>query len=113
MNTKEGLIIEIAEGSVKEGVDPQEYLNASDNLMADLSRLEGYIRRELWLGEDGRFVDVLYWDSLEKAQQAAEIFPSLPSAQPFEALLDFSSMSMRHLKQVRVYEDMEGNHSKE
>jgi hypothetical protein len=104
MNPKEGFVIELAEGRVKEGVEPQEYLRASDNLMADLNGLEGYIRRELWQGEDGRFVDIVYWESLESAQRAAEIFPSLPSAQPFEALLDISSLSMRHLKQIRVYD---------
>jgi hypothetical protein len=28
----------------------------------------------------------------------------LPTAQPFEALLDFISVSMRHFKQARTYE---------
>ena len=113
MNTKNGLVIEMAEGKVKEGVDPQEYLKASDNIMADLRGLEGYVRRELWQGEDGRFVDIVYWESLEKAQRAAEIFPTLPGAQPLEALLDFSSLSMRHLQQVRVYYGVEGAYGKD
>lgn len=110
MNTTKGFIVELAEGRVKEGVAPQEYLQASDNLMADLRGLDGYIRRELWLGENGQFVDVVYWDNLESAQRAAEIFPSLPGAQPFEALLELSSLSMRHLEQIRVYDRMDVGH---
>jgi hypothetical protein len=112
MNEKQSFVVELAEGRIKEGVDPQEYLKASDALMADLRGLEGYIRRELWQGEEGRFVDVVYWDSFESVQRAAEIFPTLPGAKLFEELLDLSSLSMRHLRQVRVYEDVEGAYGK-
>lgn len=39
-------------------------------------------------------------------QEFMEIFNTLPGAQPFEALLDPSSMSMRHINQVRVYDNV-------
>ena len=112
MDPMKNLVIELVEGKVKEGVDPQEYIKASDSLMTDLSGLDGYIRREVWQGEDGRFVDVIYWDSLEKAQRAAELFPTLPSAKLFESLLDFGSLSMRHLNQIRVYDGLEQTNGK-
>lgn len=98
------LVVEIAEGKIKAGVDRETFLQASDQVMIDLQKMEGYLRRELLMGEDGFFVDLVYWDSLDHAQRAMEIFPTLSGANLLGQVMDFSSISMRHLRQVREYD---------
>lgn len=97
------LVIEMARARLSPGVDPQAFLQLSDDLLPTLQSLPGFIRRELWQMEDGEWVDILYWESLEDALNAAEIFPTFQGAQSLMEVLDLSTLTMQHLKQVRSY----------
>ena len=93
-------VYEVAIGRLKEGVSREAYLQVSELVEADLRKMSGFLSRQLLAGEDGLWIDLVRWNSMEEAIRAAEIFPTLESAQPMEAMLDFSSVKMYHMELV-------------
>ena len=100
---KNNAVYEIAIGRLKEGVSREDYLNVTVQVENDLRQMSGFRSRRLLTGTDGLWIDLVQWDSMDEALKAAEIFPTLPSAQPMEALLDFYSVQMYHME--LVFED--------
>ena len=98
-------VYEVAIGRLKEGVSREDYLHVTELVEADLRKMSGFLSRHLLAGEDGLWIDLVRWNSMEEALEAAEIFPTLPSAQPMEAMLDFSSVKMYHME--LIFEDLE------
>lgn len=66
--------------------------------------MPGFISRRILAGEDGMWVDLIFWKSLREFLRAAEAFQSIASAQTLFALLDPDANRMYHLE--LVYEDM-------
>ena len=54
--------------STKSGVTESDFLTASEALLPELGTLDGFIRRELLKGEDGRWLDVLAFHASEVAE---------------------------------------------
>jgi hypothetical protein len=46
---------------------------------------------------------VVHWRSMADALAAAEVFPTLPAAGPFVALIDERSMTMQHLHVAKQF----------
>lgn len=90
-NTIEIVLFELAEG-----VAENDFLNAVAAMQDDLNQMSGYIDRELSRDENGRWVDVLHWGSLEEATAAAEAIMSWPSGQTFGSMIDPESIQMLH-----------------
>ena len=100
---KTGTVYEVAIGRLKEGVSREEYLRVTELVEADLRKMSGFQYRLLLTGEDSLMIDLLRWNSMEEALKAMEIFPTLESARPMEAMLDLSQIQMYHLEPL--YED--------
>jgi len=100
---KKSVVMELALGKVKPGISREDYLQAAVAFEADLRRMPGFRSRRLLAGEDGLWVDLVSWDSLEEAMQAAQAFTANPSAQPMVDMLDADTVRMYHLE--IVYED--------
>ncbi len=67
------VVIEWAPFVAKEGVSDEELLEASKTIQTEfLEKQEGYIKRELFKGEDKQWVDLVYWESYEAAQKATQ-----------------------------------------
>jgi hypothetical protein len=63
-------VIEWAPFTLVEGIDEAKLLQASQALQADfLSQQKGFLRRELLKGKDNAWVDLIYWESPEAAEQ--------------------------------------------
>lgn len=96
-------VIELVVFRLRDGVDEQAFLRAADALMPDLEALGGYISRRLLKAEDGHWVDILSWTSLDAAKRAAEAILAVPSCAPFLGMIDETDVTFLHLTHQRVY----------
>ncbi len=95
--------LEVALFRLKEGTDQEAFLAATDATNTALKQYGGFIRREVLTSEDGQWLDLVYWNSLEEALSAAEQILSDPSCHPFLEMLDMESVTMLHMHPVRSY----------
>jgi hypothetical protein len=97
-------VIELVLMKPANGVDDAALLKACDDIMPFLREAGGYLRRQVLRSDDGQWVDVVYWNSLEEALQAADPIMSTPAGQQLGAVLDGPSVRVFHLQQVRKYD---------
>ena len=97
------MTVEIVLFKLNANVAESDFLSAVAAMTPDLRTVSGYLSRELLRGDDGLWVDVLHWRSMADAQQAMATMMSKPSMQPFMAMLDGSSMEMRHYEETVTY----------
>ena len=81
MNNKHNHTIEFAPFTLAEGVDEATLIAAAEELQKDfLGRQKGFIKRDLARLADGRWADVIYWESRESVEQAMQSAPENPAA---------------------------------
>lgn len=107
MNQK--AIIEWAPFELTEGVDEKTLLQASETLQRDfLGKQKGFIRRELLKGKGKHWVDLVYWQSRDDAEQAAKnAANSAVSRNYFQCMLaadhDDPSGGVLHFERIETY----------
>ncbi|MFL0809841.1 MAG: hypothetical protein K6L76_05450 [Agarilytica sp.] len=82
--------------------------NADETQLADLQpavntfvkQQPGFYYRSLIKDSDGQYLDIVYWESEEKAKAAAEKFMAQPWAEQMMSLVDESSIKMRHVQSI-------------
>ena len=99
---EERMAVEAALFRLKPGTDRAAFLRAAEAVTEDLRRMPGYVDRELSEGDDGRWLDLLHWASIEAAQTAAEAILRAPRSHPFMAMLDPASVTLIHLNPALV-----------
>jgi hypothetical protein len=100
----ESLIVEMAQFRLIRGSDEQGFLKEADAVQKNfLKKQSGFIDRELLKAEDGLWVDILHWSTMEEAQRASEAMLKDPACAEFIRKIDPASISMLHVKQVRTY----------
>lgn len=68
-----GLTLEWAPFEVKQGVSDQALLKAAQAVETQfLVHQKGYIKRELLKGNDGKWADIVYWQSQQDADLASQ-----------------------------------------
>jgi len=92
--------VEVVLLKLNSGVSDADFVEATAAMLPDLQSTPGFIRRELLKAEDGQWIDVIHWQSLPEALQAAETIMSWPNTQRFIQMIDPSSITMMHLDQV-------------
>lgn len=92
--------IELVQFRLKAGVDEQTFLAAVGDTQAAITRLPGFLSRELLKGDDGLWVDLVHWRSKAEALAAAEAFGMMPEVAAFASLIDEQEMTMLHLGQA-------------
>lgn len=60
-------IIEILTWKAKDDVSDAAMIQATDNMVADLKQLPGFISQTLYKNNQSEWVDVYYWESEEAA----------------------------------------------
>jgi hypothetical protein len=89
MNNTKNKIIEFASFTLAPGVDESTLLAASDALQAEfLSHQKGFIRRDLVEVGNGKWADILYWDSRESVEHALQKASNHPAALRYFQLMD-------------------------
>lgn len=71
--TAKPVVIEWAPFELIAGTDEDVLLQASEALQKEfLDSQKGFVRRELLRGKDNQWTDLVYWESMEDAAQAAK-----------------------------------------
>ena len=96
-------ILEIVTFTMKPGVTDAQVLAAADALQRDVEHLHGYVARRLLKTDDGTWVDMVRWTSVEAAHAAARLVEAAPSAQAFMEITDVEGIRMLHARPVREY----------
>src|SRR5918997_2398355 len=80
--------IEWAPFTLVGSADETRLLRASDALQEGfLAKQPGFIRRELLKGQDGQWVDLVYWESAEAAARAMEQAANSPACLEYFQLM--------------------------
>ena len=101
METSTAKVLELVVYKLNEGVSREQFLGTNDAVSAWISKQSGFISRDLvYDGEGDRWVDVVWWETIESAQTAAELAMSSTSCSPMFALIDMESALMLHGEQA-------------
>ncbi len=93
----ESKVLELVVFKLGESVSREEFLGTNDAVSTWISKQPGFISRELSYDAEGdRWIDVLWWESMETAGAAAELATSSESCTPMFALIDMESTLMLH-----------------
>lgn len=96
-------IVEITEFTHVDGTDDATLLEASAGIQADLESFPGFVRRDLLRGEDGTWVDLVWWESKDAAESAVETAMTLEAFGRYFSLIDESSIEMHHFETVQTH----------
>ena len=94
---------EIVLFKLKDGVLDAQILEASDALQRDLEGMAGYLSRRLLKTDDGQWIDLVEWESLDAAHHASEAIMPRPSAQRFMDLVDMPSVTVLLARPATAY----------
>lgn len=101
MSHHHGHVVEIATAKVKDGVTKDQLLATVDAVSSWVKEQPGFISRDLTYSADADiWIDVIWWESLDAANAAAEIAMTSPACQPMFELLDMQSVQMLHGERV-------------
>lgn len=106
-NTK--LIVEWAPFILAAGVDEAALIEASNALQTDfLGKQRGFIRRDLLKGKNNQWVDIVYWNSQEEADQASKNAANSPACLQYFSLMAVNNNDpgegVLHFEQIKVYQ---------
>jgi hypothetical protein len=102
-NTQQWPVLEVVLYKVRPGTPDAEVLAASDGAQRWLEQQPGYLHREVAKSEDGVWLDLVHWATLEQALTAAKAFGERPEAAAFGPFTDEATLQLLHLHQVRAY----------
>lgn len=89
-------VIEIATFKLKEGVSAQQFAPLDKAVEVDhVSQQPGFLSRETAYSEDGVWLVVVHWASIEDADASMNSFMGAPAAANFMSHLDAETMSMK------------------
>jgi heme-degrading monooxygenase HmoA len=94
--------VEIVFFRLVEGASDQAFLATAATVDHWLRRTDGFQRRVLHGDTDGNWVDVVYWDSKEKALAAAEAIMQTPEGQAFGGMINPDTIFMYHMSAVHT-----------
>jgi quinol monooxygenase YgiN len=83
--------------------DRHRFLAISAEATAWLRQRPGFLSREL-LEDDGQWVDLVQWSTMDDALAAADAFGQAPEAAAFMALVELDSIRMLHPSRIVAYD---------
>jgi hypothetical protein len=78
-------------------VDVQVFLDSAKVTFDWVKTMEGFILRDLSVTETGEWIDIVQWQTMDHALQAADQIMNMPSNQPFINCIDPTTISMYHV----------------
>ena len=99
------MIIEITQFKLVEGVSEEAFLQDAENVQKGfLEKQAGYAgTRQLLKSQEGEWVDIVHWESLEDAQKAQEAAMGSETCMPMFHKIDLNSIKMLHLEQIKTW----------
>ena len=96
MNTTKTSVIEVVTLTVKDGVTMSEFALLDKAVEREhVSHQPGFVSRESAAGDDGEWLVIVRWRSVEDADASMSTFMDAPAAAEFVASIDASSMVMK------------------
>ena len=93
----EGKVLELVVYKLNEGVSRERFLGTNGAVSTWISKQPGFLSRDLVHdAEDDRWVDVVWWETMEQAHAASEASMTSESCLPMFAQIDAQSMLMIH-----------------
>ncbi len=89
--------IEMVSFKLNTDASEQAFLDSNQALEAWVVKQPGFQYRALSKQEDGTWVDLVFWESLEQAQQAGAAFMAAAELKAMLAFIDKDSVSMQHM----------------
>ena len=90
-------ILELVVFQLAEGVTDDEFLQTVGPVSEWVRTQPGFISRDLVRGvEADKWVEVVWWESLEQAEAAAEAATTSESCSPMFSKIDFEKIEMLH-----------------
>jgi hypothetical protein len=92
-----GTVLELVVYTLHEGVTREQFLRTNDPVSAWIRDQPRFVSRDLVDDAAGdRWVDVIWWESMEQAHAASEASMASDSCQPMFALIEMESALMLH-----------------
>jgi hypothetical protein len=89
--------LELVVYKLNEGVSREQFLGTNEPVSAWISRQPGFISRDLVYDAEGdRWVDVIWWETMEAAHGASELSLTSDSCAPMFAQIELESALMLH-----------------
>ena len=89
---------------LKPDVDRDQFIEISTQATEWLRTRPGYLGRELLEDENGQWVDLVRWATIDDALAAASAFMEVPEAAAFMDVVEPESITMLHPRSVVIYE---------
>jgi antibiotic biosynthesis monooxygenase (ABM) superfamily enzyme len=90
-------VLELVVYQLHKGVSREQFLGTNDAVSSWIRQQPGFISRELVHDAEGdRWVDVIWWETLEQAQAASERSMTSESCSPMFALINMDSALLLH-----------------
>jgi hypothetical protein len=103
MAKEDGKVLELVVFNLRAGSTREELLGTVDAVSAWITEQQGFVSRTLVEDrEGGRWIDVVWWESMAQAHAAAERAMSSESCAPMFALIDMESTLMLHGDRVHA-----------
>jgi inorganic pyrophosphatase len=92
---------EIVVYQLKGGIAEADFLQAAAEMEEHFARKQrDFLKRTFAKAEGNRWVDVIYWESLDDAMKASEAAMTSPAGAPIFAMIDDASTNMSHFEIV-------------
>ena len=90
-------VLELVVYSLHEGTSREQFLGTNGAVSTWISKQPGFISRELVYDNQGdRWVDIVWWETMEQALAASEASMTSESCSPMFALIDMESALILH-----------------
>jgi hypothetical protein len=92
-----GKVLELVLYKLEEGVSRERFLDTNDDVSSWISKQPGFISRDLVYDAEGdRWVDVVWWETMESALSAGELAMTSDSCAPMFGLIEMKSAITLH-----------------
>lgn len=92
--------LELVSFKLKPEADDSQLADLQPEVNSFIKQQPGFYYRSLAKDTDGQYLDIVYWESEEKAKAASEKFMEQAWAEKMMSLIDESSINMRHIQNI-------------
>lgn len=97
-------VLELVVFKLADGVTREQFLGSVDAVSRWIARQPGFRSRELSHDAEGdRWIEVVWWQTLDEAQAAAELAMTSESCAPMFGLIDMESTLMIHAEPAAAF----------
>ncbi len=98
------MVLEYVKVQLNDGVDKGEYIELAKQVEKEfISQQQGFIRHTSWWTEDGSWVDLIEWETMEQAKAATDKAMQSDTCNRWFSMMKLEALVMEHLDQAVEY----------